>query len=354
LEGIAKSGNGKYYNAETADELEEAVTSLRKELESKAKSPEQRGSRELSLSGKAGKPGAFLHDAGPVEAGEYKGSLAMLEAHYYKISLKKGQELRVIGQIQKSPYNGSNFVNNQTFSITLYDPGLTVVKREALTVKGTPKSVQTLRTAWEATSSGVFYIAIAATDNHDEQFNPISTYPENEKPKPSTYALRIRVEGAAEDANEAAGETPVVEAHGGNGFDQAGEIAVPGIASGDLKVEEVTFFKTQVRKGQALTATVAAQKPWYQGSNYDIKATYTMTVYDDDQVEIAKKTISITKNPPDAHTLSVSWPVTLDGSAYVSISCENTGGSIYPKEFEPKPGHIAVRITETDEQAATN
>ncbi|MEX2317277.1 MAG: VWA domain-containing protein [Pirellulales bacterium] len=352
LEGIAKSGNGKYYNAESAAELEASVSALRKELESKTKSPEQRGSKDLALSGKAGKPGAFLHDAGPVEAGEYKGTLAMLEAHYYKIALQKGQELRVIGQIQKSPYNGSNNTNNQTFTITLYDPGLAVVKRDGITVKENPKSVQTLRSAWTATSSGVFYIGIAATDNHNERFIPNSTYPDNEKPKPSPYALRIRVEGAAEGASEAVGETPVVEVNGGNGFDQAGEIPLPGLTAGDLKIGEVTFFKTKVSKGQTLTATVAMQKPWHYGSNEDIESTYVLTVYDDDQVQIANKAIKISKNPPDANSFSLSWPVTLDGHAYVSVSCENTGGSIYPKEFEPKPGRIAVRITEADEGAA--
>jgi hypothetical protein len=120
------------------------------------------------------------------------------------------------------------------------------------------------------------------------------------------------------------------------------------MAGGDLKIGEVTFFKTKVSKGQTLTATVAMQKPWHHGSNYDIESTYVLTVYDDDQVQIANKAIKISKNPPDANSLTLSWPVTLDGSAYVSVSCENTGGSIYPKEFEPKPGRIALRITEDE------
>jgi hypothetical protein len=50
----------------------------------------------------------------------------------------------------------------------------------------------------------------------------------------------------------------------------------------------------------------------------------------------------------------VAWPVTLDGSAYVSLSCENTsqGKTIDPENFQPKPGHIAIKITETDDGAA--
>lgn len=348
LEQIAASGKGKYYDADSAEKLEEAVAAVRKELESRTKAPEQRGNRELSLSGKKGQPGGFLHDAGPVEPGEYKGSLAMLEAHYYKIPLERGQELRVVGQIQKSPYNGSNNTNNQSFIITLYDPGLAVVARELITVKDAPKAVQTVRAAWTATTSGVHYIAISATDNHDGGFIPVSTYPNDAKIKPSPYALRIRVEGSGDRGRVASGDIPVPDVRGGNSFDEAGEIPIPGVAADDLKVNEVTFFKTPVRKGQTLTATAAVQKPWYLGSNHSIKANYTLTIYDDDQVEIAKKTISISKNPPDAHTLSVSWPVALDGHAYVSVSCENSGGSIYPKEFEPKPGHVAVMITETD------
>ncbi|MEX2317274.1 MAG: VWA domain-containing protein [Pirellulales bacterium] len=356
LEAIAKSGNGKYYNAESADELEKSVAELRKELESKTKSPEQRGNRGLALSGKAGKPGAFLHDAGPVEAGEYKGSLAMMETHYYKIPVQKGQELRVIGQIQKSPYTDANGVSVQTFRITLYDPGLAVVAREEVVIEGEPKAVQTVRAAWEATSSGVFYIAISATDNRGSLYAPSSTYPGDGKAKikPSPYALRIRLEGAGEESGETPGETPVVEARGGNGFDQAGEISVPGIAAGDLKLEEVTFFKTPVQKGQTLTAAAAVQKPWYSSGMYDVRCDFTLSVYDDDQVQIATKKITVLANPPDAHTLSVSWPVTLDGSAYVSLSCENSsqGKTISPADFQPKPGRIALRITEDDEGAA--
>jgi hypothetical protein len=330
------------------------VAAVRKDLESRTKAPEQRASRQLALSGKAGKPGAFLHDAGPVEAGETKGSLAMMETHYYKIPVQRGQELRVIGQIQKSPYKDENGVSFQTFRITLYDPGLANVAREEIVIEGEPKAVQTVRATWAATSSGVAYIAISATDNRGSLYAPSSTYPGDGKTKikPSPYALRIRLEGAGENASEAPGETPVVEARGGNGFDQAGEISVPGIAAGDLKLEEVAFFKAPVRKGQTLTATAAVQKPWYKSGNYNVRCDFTLTVYDDDQVQIATKTIIVPDNPPDAHTFSVSWPVTLDGSAYVSLSCENSsqGKTISPADFQPKPGRIAVRITESDEE----
>jgi hypothetical protein len=198
----------------------------------------------------------------------------------------------------------------------------------------------------------VAYIAISATDNHGTHFGPIAFSPVDGKSKinPSPYALRIRLEGSGEDAKEALSETPVVKAPGGNGFDQAGEIPVPGLAAGDLKLEEVTFFKTSVKKGQTLTATAAVQKPWYSSGMYEIKGNFTLTVYDDDQVQIATKTITVPANPPDAYTFSVSWPVTLDGSAYVSLSCENASQAktVVPENFQPKPGRIAVRITEDD------
>jgi hypothetical protein len=79
-----------------------------------------------------------------------------------------------------------------------------------------------------------------------------------------------------------------------------------------------------------------------------IKATYTLTLYDDDQVQVGQKKIVVEKNPPDAQSLSVAWPATVSGNAYASVSAVNSGGDIYPKDFQPTPGRFSVQVTTAD------
>jgi len=343
LEKIAEKGKGKYYNADSAAKLEEAVASLRKELESKAKAaPEQRGSRETTLSGKAVKPGAFLHDAGRISAGEYKGTLAMMQAHYYKVAVHKGQEIRAIGQIQKAFYD--SYGNHQTFSISIYDGDLTLLKREALLVPGVPKSIQTLRSTCNAPADGFVYVGVAASDNTKaDGFTPEKLYPEDFKPKPSQYSLRIRLGDATGESAAQPAEISVSSASAGNGFAQAGELAAPSMAATDIKVGEVVFYKTKVKKGQKLHIAVAAQKPWWD--SYGIKGTYTLTAYDDDQVQVAQKKLDVSHNPPDAQVVSLDVSATLDGQMYFSVSSENSGREFYPEKFQPKPGFLAIKLS---------
>jgi Mg-chelatase subunit ChlD len=343
LEKIAEKGNGKYYNADSAAKLEEAVASLRKELESKAKpAPEQRGTRETTMSGKAAKPGAFLHDAGLISAGEYKGNLAMMQADYYKVAVRKGQEIRAIGQIQKAFYD--SYDNHQAFSISVYDGDLTLLKRETLLVPGIPKSLQTLRSTCNAPADGFVYIGIAASDNtKGDASTPMKLYPEDFKPKPSQYSLRVRLGDAAAETASQPPEVPVSSVSAGNGFAQAGELAAPSMAATDIKVGEVVFYKTKVKKGQKLHVAAAGQKPWWD--SYGIKGTYTLTAYDDDQVQLAQKKLDVSYNPPDAQVFGLDVSATLDGQMYFSISSENSGKEFYPDKFQPKPGYLAIQLT---------
>ena len=79
-----------------------------------------------------------------------------------------------------------------------------------------------------------------------------------------------------------------------------------------------------------------------------IKATYTLTLYDDDQVQVGQKKIVVGKNPPDAQSLSVAWPATVSGNAYASVSAVNSGGDIYPTDFQPSPGRFSLQVTTGD------
>jgi hypothetical protein len=83
-----------------------------------------------------------------------------------------------------------------------------------------------------------------------------------------------------------------------------------------------------------------------------IKATFTLTLYDDDQVQVGQKKIVVEKNPPDAQSLDVAWTATVSGSAYASVSAVNSGGDIYPENFQPAPGRFSLQVT-TDETSPT-
>jgi Mg-chelatase subunit ChlD len=354
LEQIAEKGKGKYYNADSAAKLEEAVAELKKELAAKAKgNPEQRASRETTLAGQSAKPGAFLNDAGLISAGEFKGNLAMMEAHYYKVAVRKGQEVRAIGQIQKafykSKYDGQN---NQTFSISLYGGDFSLLKRETLVIADVPKTIQTLRATCNAATDGFVYIGIAASDNTDpDGITPRDFDPIDFKPKPSAYALRIRLGEAAGESGAASAEIPVAAVTAGNAFGSAGELASPSIAATDIKVGEVVFYKAKVKTGEKVHVAIAVQKPWYMAEYNQVQATYTLTAYDDDQVQVAQKKLDVQYQKPDAQVLTNDVVATLDGQMYFSISCENSGRPIKPPGFQPKPGFLAIQVAPAAEGA---
>src|SRR3954447_20565151 len=104
LGSIADKGHGKLMTVENADELAKALQKV--VTEKVAPAPKQRETKGYEAGGAAVKPGAFFGDAPVTVAGEYKGELAMKEAKYYQVMLHKGQELRAIGIIQKTPYEG--------------------------------------------------------------------------------------------------------------------------------------------------------------------------------------------------------------------------------------------------------
>jgi hypothetical protein len=339
LEQIAKAGKGTYYNADNAQEFGDALKRVRESIEQNATpSVDQRKARATEFAGEVGKPGTFLHDAGLVKPGEYKGKLAMMQTDYYRLPVVNGQELRVIGQVQKTAYQGGNNIVHQNFAITIYDDRYQVVTREVLEVKGNPTAVQTVRATTTPTADGWAYIAISATDNIGA-----SVYPEDSVPAPSPYTLRIRHEG--ELAEGAITPLAVTESPPGTGFESACELTAPEAAAGDLKLGESAFFKTRVANGEVVDIAAAMQKPWYQATNYLVETRFTLTVYDDDQVEVAKKKLEVRKNPPDAHALLLTWTASLDGMAYFSLSSEHSEmSSIYPEGFDPTPGRIAVQV----------
>ena len=351
LADIAAKGHGKLLTVENADELANA---LKKVVEEKvAVAPKQRETKAYEAGGVAVKPGVFLGDAPLAPSGDYKGELAMKEAKYYQVMLHKGQELRAIGIVQKTPYQASNSNIHQTFVVAVYNKDLAQVAREKSVVEGNPTDPVSLRAAWTADVDGPAYIAIAASDNHNNDGTPVEVYPDGAIPKPSPYTLKIKIEGEAEGAGEPTAAVVHSKKAAGGGFNAAAKLTPPELTTTDLKLGEAAFYKFPVKKGDVVQASAAVQKPWYCAGNSVIAATYTLTLYDDDQVQVGQKKIAVKKNPPEAQTLSVTWPATLSGNAYLCVSAANSGQDIYPANFEPSPGRVSVQVTAGDTSAAT-
>jgi Mg-chelatase subunit ChlD len=344
LADIADKGHGKLLTVENASELAGALQKV--VAEKVAPAPKQRETKQYEAGGAAVKPGVFFGDAPATQPGDFKGTLAMKEAKYYRVDVRKGQEVRAIGIIQKTPYEASNSNIHQTFVISIYNKELAQVAREKMEIEGNPRDPASLRATWTADLDGAAYIAIAASDNHDPHDGaPVAVYPDGAIPNPSPYTLKIKIEGESVGAAEASPAIARSEKAGGSGFNSATELAPPTLTTTDLKIGETAFYKFPVKKGDVVQAAAAVQKPWYRAGNGAIKASYALTLYDDDQVQVTQKKIDVPMNPPDAQTLSVTWPATMSGNAYLSVSVTNTGEGIYPADFQPSPGRLSIQVT---------
>jgi Mg-chelatase subunit ChlD len=373
LVDIAAKGHGKLVTVESASELADALkktvaekvatappptpvptatpTPTPKPTPMPTPTPTPRQTKDYEAAGQAVKPGTFFNDAPIVQPGEYKGTLAMMQALYYQVPVNKGQELRAVGIVHKIPYKAGNDDIHQNFTLTIYNSAWKMVASEKSVVNGNPQDPVTFRANWTAETGGVAYVCIAATDNYDPFWGgPATPYLEGTNPKfyyeagiaPSPYTLRIRREGEAASASPIQG----AELPGGTNFNNAAELRSPGLAVTDLKLSETAFYKIAVEKNELVEVSAAFQKPWYNAGNGEIETTYTLTLYDDDQVQVSQTKTVVKKNPPEAQTTLIDWPATVSGTAYVSVSAKHTGSSaIYPDKFEPKPGRLTVQVT---------
>src|SRR4051794_34493465 len=196
LGDIASKGHGKLLTVENADELANALkkvvaekvaatppptpapTAMPTPTPTSTPTPPPRETKNYEAGGAAVKPGVFFGDAPVTTPGDYKGELAMKEGKYYQAILRKGQEVRAIGIIQKTPYDGGYYAV-QTFVAAIYNKDLAQVAREKIDVDGNPTDPATVRATWTAESDGPAYIAIAASDNHDKNGEPKDVF----KPK---------------------------------------------------------------------------------------------------------------------------------------------------------------------------
>jgi hypothetical protein len=362
LASIAEKGHGKLLTVENASELASALQKVVAEkvatpaptpvptatptpTATPSPTPTPRETKQYEAGGEAIKAGSFFGDAPMVKSGDYKGELAMMQTKLYQVTLHKGQELRAIGIIQKAPYEHAYDRDIQTFVVAIYNKDLSQVAREKIAVPDAPHDPATVRATWTAESDGAAYIAIAASYNEDKDGTPYE--PGNPKnPKPSPYTLKVKIEGESTETPAAAGAISRTETAGGAGLNAAAELKAPALVTSDVKIGETAFYKFAVKKGDPVQVSAAVQKPFYGAMmSGGMHATFTLTLYDDDQVQVAQKKIDVKNNPPDPQSLSVTWPATVSGNAFVSVSAINSGGDIYPHDFQPAPGRFSLQVT---------
>ena len=342
LEAIAQAGNGTYYNAQSARELAAAIEALREKIE--AIGPADRALRDRNLVGQNARPGEFFHDAPLVGDGDYKGSLAMMQGDYYRVGVRAGQELAVIAEVDKTPYDARRLgLENifQTFRLVIYDRDFSVVGQAAKTLDGNPAATQTFGTGWVPAEDGYVYVGIGATDNHRNltRFSPIPV--SGPKPKPSAYTLEIA--GAAAEPTGTVVARRDVEP--GEQRRTAGTIEAPGMATTDLKIGEAVWYKLRVAEGERVTVSMAVQKPWYEATHLSlskIAATYTLSLLDRFGSVIESTEVVAADNPPEAQTAAITLNSDRSGDVYVVLSAENTGGKIV--SGDPKPGWVALQV----------
>jgi hypothetical protein len=337
LEQIAKNGHGKYFNADNATELASAMQKVTQQV---AVEPKQRDTVKYEASGQAVKGGLWFHDAPVIPAGEYSGTLAMKEARFYQVAVRKGQELRAIGTIKKTPLASHESTSppiHQDFVVAIYSPSLEVVGREESKTTDNPTAPLTLRATWAAENDGIAYVCIAASANYDGWNRDEGAL--DTKPEPSAYTLKVRAEG-----EPGVGTAPKkLDTKPGRNFATAGSITDSGIIPGDIKYGESAFFSALVQKGEEVIAALAAQKPFQKRNEMvattPFNATYHVIVYDDDQVEVARKSFTLKGNPPDPGAASLSWPATISGKASVVVTLDESKADV-----PNGPGRFALLV----------
>ena len=341
LEDIAKATGGNYYNAEDSAQLTASLEEIKK-----------RSLEEYESSGKAVKPADNLGQAPEIIEGEYKDSLSMQEAKFYKVKAYKGQIIKASLIVKKTPYDASNSVINQTFSVKIFNDLGKDVAAQAMIIEGNPTDVSSFKAEWTADKTGWVYIVVTASKNHDSNGDPTALYPADSIPAPSPYTLKVNIKG---EKPEGVDET-VFSAYtskqlsGATGFEKAVSISPKQFITDSIYMKETRFYKMSVNKGEKRArVTAVVRKPWYQANNSVINMTYILKICDEDWVEIASDSLVINKNPSEPFSLSASADVGTNEELYISLTASDNHGvsgqkdlvGIYPKDFKPE----AVKYT---------
>lgn len=345
LESIAKISGGLYYSAANADQLSEYM-----------KKVTERAFEEYEAAGEKIDAGRLISLAPEIEAGDYKDKIAMQEVKFYKLKVYKGQTVKAILVVKKTPYDAMNSNINQTFSVKLFNEDLDEVSSADYKVTGNPSAPVTFKAQWEADRTGWVYAAVCASRNHNADGDPVSLYPEGLRPEPSAYTLKIKIQGeipAVEEAGEF-GVSSVKEKRGGKGFADADQIETDSFYNGEIYLKELRYYKVPVGKGaQKISVKAVVAKPWYNAMNSNIAMEYTLKVYDEDWIEVASNGVIIEKNPAGPFCLSVECDIGGNSEMYIALAASNnfniqnkSGVSLYPEDFIPESQGYSIFVSE--------
>lgn len=160
------------------------------------------------------------------------------------------------------------------------------------------------------------------SNNHTEEGYPKPLY-DWSVIDPSPYTLKVKVSGeSVEEVDESVFEQyEVQKLKGGNTFENAEEIEVDYFITSDIFLKEARFYMLPVEGGMEKVKLAAViQKPFYEAWNNNVNLTYTLTVYDEDWVEIDSNSITINMNPPTAYLIELESEVEGNVEIYISLT----------------------------------
>jgi hypothetical protein len=238
----------------------------------------------------------------------------------------------------------------QTFRVVVYDRDFSRVAEQHFQVDGNPKTAVPVSANWVADHDTIAYVGVSASHNHNDGGTGSVTAGLPEQVDPATYELSLQVEADEADQFDVR-NIPTFEATPAFGFSGVEPFDVPGMAGGDLKLDEAIYYGVNSRRGETLRISAAVAKPWYEAWRYGLfagQARYTLIIYNDAFEKIGEESIEVVGNRPDGQTLIADVNVDLDGMVYIGVGCENTGAD--PVE-EPHPGWVTVQALRTSTDA---
>jgi hypothetical protein len=164
LEAIAQAGDGKYYSADTADQLKASFKEVIKKIR------EIKGKEDELFAGKDVTPGSSFKDAPLIQSGEYKlSNLAIGENinHVVKISLRKSQILKISATFSDmvTELSGNGYEPDINLYFTIFDPNTgKVFSEEESYLK--PFESHTFNYESSITKEGDYYLLFQAQKNH--------------------------------------------------------------------------------------------------------------------------------------------------------------------------------------------
>lgn len=343
LKQTAEVTGGKYYDAKNADQLQKSLEEIK-----------DRSFEKYESAGEKTEPAKWISLAPEVSTGEYQWTIGMQKTQFYKIKAYKGQQVKATLIVKKTAYSAMNSIINQTFSVQLFNDSFDTVASEDSIVAGNPEEPVTFKAQCEADRTGWIYIAVSATNNHNEGGNPNSVYPEGAIPEPSSYTLKTKVKGDIPESekDKVFDTVTATDKKGGTGFKNATEIALNTACNGIIYLKEIKFYKVPIQNVKTISAHAVVIKPWYAAYNSNINMDYIIKIYDEDWAEVKSEKIRISKNPAAPVSLTVTTEVQDNDEMYISLSTSSNISSqgadvgIYPDDFIPNPEPYSLLVTE--------